>query len=125
MAVNLILAVSEKPKRKRSVAKPPGTPRKPYGQRVPLEVGVESYLSDRVRRAGGHCIKLPANQHIGIPDRLVILPNYIIFVELKRPEGGRVAKLQKWWQEGLRTMGHYAAVIRSKAEIDQLLKDFT
>lgn len=117
----MVIDVDVKPKRGRS--------RKPYGKSAPTsrakESSIEDYLRDRVQRAGGYCIKLPAELYVGIPDRLVILPNYVIFVELKRPEGGRVAKTQSWWRDTLRNMGHYAEVLRSKEEIDQLLRDFT
>lgn len=114
----MAVTLSVKPKR--------GRPRKPYGRSpATKEAPIEDYLRDQVQRAGGYCIKLPAELYVGIPDRLVILPNYAIFIELKRPEGGRLAKTQSWWRDKLREMGHYAEVLRSKEEIDQLLRDFT
>ena len=88
------------------------------------EAGVEEYLRDKVQRAGGYCIKLPADLYTGIPDRLVILRNYAIFVETKRPEGGQVEKVQKWWQRRLREMGHYVEIISTKDGVDKLMRDF-
>ena len=93
--------------------------------RLTKEISVEEHLREQVARAGGFCIKLPADLAAGIPDRLVILPNYVLFVELKRPFRGRVSETQKWWHDRLRDMGHYSAIIRTKAEVDELLRDFT
>lgn len=86
------------------------------------ESSVEEYLVEQVQRAGGFCIKLPANQAIGILDRLAVLPNHAIFVEVKRPKGGRVSATQKWWHDRLRDMGHHSAIIRTKAEVDELMR---
>ena len=88
------------------------------------EISVEDHLREQVQRAGGFCIKLPANLAKGIPDRLVILPNYVLFIELKRPFGGRVSEAQKWWRDRLREMGHHSHVIRTKAEVDELMRDY-
>jgi hypothetical protein len=102
--------------------------RKPYGvQRKTSrakEVSIEAHLRDQVQRTGGYCIKLPAGLYVGIPDRLVILHDYVIFVELKKPKGGQVEKVQKWWQWRLREMGHHAEILRTKDEVDKLLRDF-
>ena len=110
-----------KPKPKR---KPPGNARarKAGVQWRTKEVSVEDHLREQVQRAGGFCIKLPADLAAGIPDRLVILPNYVLFVELKRPFRGRVSVTQKWWHDRLRDMGHYSAIIRTKAEVDELMR---
>lgn len=86
------------------------------------EISVEEYLRERVAHEGGFCIKLPANLAAGIPDRLVILQNYVLFIELKRPFGGRASETQKWWRDRLRDMGHHSHVIRTKAEVDELMR---
>jgi len=96
--------------------------KKRNAERHTKEISVEEHLREQVQRAGGFCIKLPANQAVGIPDRLVILQNYVLFIELKRPFGGRVSETQKWWRNRLRDMGHHSHVIRTKAEVDELMR---
>lgn len=98
--------------------------KKRNAERHTKEISVEEHLREQVQRAGGFCIKLPANLAVGVPDRLVILQNYVLFIELKRPFGGRASATQKWWHDRLRDMGHYSAIIRTKAEVDELMRYF-
>lgn len=86
------------------------------------EKSVEEHLKDRVREAGGFCIKLRPEGYKGIPDRLVVLPDRIIFVELKRPRGGVTAKLQQWWIARLRRLGAEALVVSTREEVDDLVR---
>jgi hypothetical protein len=41
----------------------------------------------------------------GIPDMVVVFKNAVLFLELKRPDGGVVSKSQKAWMEALRAVG--------------------
>jgi hypothetical protein len=87
-----------------------------------LEKSVEDYLFAEVAKRGGLCIKLNPKGYKGIPDRLVILPRgQVIFVELKRPKGGIIARLQWWWLNRLWSLGVGARFAISKAEVDELL----
>lgn len=63
-----------------------------------LEKFLEQKLVRCVRAAGGLCLKWSSPGAAGVPDRIVLLPGgRLIFVEMKRPKGGRLSKLQKWW----------------------------
>lgn len=63
-----------------------------------LEKFLEQKLVRRVKAAGGLCLKWSSPGAAGVPDRIVLLPGgRVIFVEMKRPQGGRLSKLQKWW----------------------------
>lgn len=63
-----------------------------------LERELEARLIRRVKSAGGLCLKWSSPGAAGVPDRIVLLPGgRVIFVEMKRPKGGRLSKLQKWW----------------------------
>lgn len=71
-----------------------------------LEKEIESKLREMVEKHGGMCLKWVCPGWAGVPDRIVLLPRgRIIFVELKRPKGGKVASRQKWWRDKLRYMG--------------------
>lgn len=87
-----------------------------------LESAIEKHLDTRVQLAGGLTVKLNPEGKRGIPDRLVILPKgVVLFVELKRPKGGVIARLQDWWRSRLRSMGHHAHYAKTKGEVDEIL----
>lgn len=71
-----------------------------------LEREVEAALVRKVKDAGGYCLKWTCPGWTGVPDRLVLLPHgRIIFVELKRPKGGKFSPMQEWWARTLRELG--------------------
>lgn len=71
-----------------------------------LEKDIERKLVDLVERHGGLCLKWVCPGWAGVPDRIVLLPGgCAVFVELKRPEGGRLSKLQMWWATRLQRLG--------------------
>lgn len=65
--------------------------------------------------------KLDPSGRIGIPDRLLILPGRVIFVEVKRPGGGVVSAAQAEWGRRLVAWGHEHAIVSSREEIHALL----
>lgn len=83
-----------------------------------LEAAIESYLLRRVRELRGRTIKLYMR---GWPDRLVVLPGWIGFVETKRPVGGRYEALQLRMQQVIRKLGHTSTVLRTHSEVDAFL----
>lgn len=71
-----------------------------------LERDIERKLTGLVKQSGGLCLKWVCPGWIGVPDRIVLLPGgRIIFVELKRPKGGRFSEMQKWWAKKLTDLG--------------------
>jgi hypothetical protein len=106
------------------------------------ETDVESYLKEQVELRGGKCVKL--QRLAGWPDRLVIIPGRtshrpvitpgrtspymgawyelaeVWFIELKRPKGGSLSRVQKAMQRelGLYGIGCRVANIKSKQEVD-------
>lgn len=88
---------------------------------TPKETAIEDYLNSEVERRGGFTVKLNPKGYKGIPDRLVVLPGRLVFVELKRPKGGAVARLQRWWQDRFIDLGHEARIVKNRDEVRALL----
>lgn len=78
-----------------------------------LEKEIEAKLRDTVKQNGGLCLKWVCPGWAGVPDRIVLLPGgRIIFVELKRPKGGKVSSRQMWWARKLRGLGFIWCVVK-------------
>lgn len=73
---------------------------------TPLEKDIERKLRKKVEAHGGLCLKWVCPGWAGVPDRMILLPGgRIIFAELKRPKGGKLSELQKWWAHKLIDLG--------------------
>ena len=71
-----------------------------------LEKEIERKLVDLVKKYGGRCEKLVNVGFAGFPDRTILLPGgKIMFVETKRPKGGRYSALQDKWRDWLHALG--------------------
>ena len=71
-----------------------------------LEKDIERQLVRIVKQHGGLCLKWVCPGWAGVPDRLVLMPGgRVYFVELKRPKGGRLSRLQVWWTAKLAGLG--------------------
>jgi hypothetical protein len=71
-----------------------------------LESVVEDALVGGCEALGGFCWKLRMPWFTGVPDRLVLLPGgHVVFVELKRPKGGKLSTRQKIVHGQLRVLG--------------------
>lgn len=87
------------------------------------EASIEEYLKDSVNGLRGVCIKLSPVGLRGVPDRLIVLPGpRVVFVELKRPAGGVISALQHWWRDRLVALGCEHHFIKTRAEVDALIK---
>ena len=86
-----------------------------------LEKEIEKKLTDMVKSHGGLCLKWVCPGWSGVPDRILLLPGgRVIFVETKRPKGGKVSELQKWWSKKLTALGFYAFFVYTYQDIDTL-----
>lgn len=75
-----------------------------------LEKDIETKLRQMVERHGGKCLKWVCPGWVGVPDRIVLLPGgRALFVETKRPKGGRIEPMQQIWKKWLKELGfqHY------------------
>lgn len=88
------------------------------------ERDVERYLISSVRKAGGQCLKWVCPGTAGVPDRIILLPGgHVHFVELKRPDGGVVSKLQIVWHNRLRKLGFSTWFISSREGVRAFIKE--
>ncbi len=72
-----------------------------------IEKDIEKKLVALVKKHGGRCEKLVNVGCKGFPDRTVLLPGgKTIYVETKRPKGGRYAAMQNKWRDWLLALGH-------------------
>lgn len=84
---------------------------------------VELHLRRSVLKMGGLCMKWTGS--MGVPDRILILPEgRIIFVEVKT-KGGKLSAIQDVVHATLRDHGCDVRVVWTKEEVDQLLIDLS
>lgn len=89
------------------------------------ESSIETYLRERVLAAGGRCIKLNPMGNVGIPDRLVLLPEgVVVFVECKKPKGGAIGRLQTWWRDELIGLGFPHRFVFTRSDVEKLMEAF-
>ena len=86
----------------------------------PLEKRVETLLVTEISKAGGRAYKWTSPGNIGVPDRIVVLPNGVIeFVELKT-EVGKLSELQKKQISTLAKMGQNVSVVYGMKGLSEL-----
>jgi hypothetical protein len=86
-----------------------------------LEKDIEKKLRLMVEHHGGLCLKWVCPGWSGVPDRIILLPGgRVVFAETKRPKGGKLERLQKWWRERLQKLGFWAVVVWDDENIKTL-----
>ena len=86
-----------------------------------LEKDIEKKLREMVERHGGLCLKWVCPGWSGVPDRIILLPGArVIFAETKKPKGGRLSQLQRWWQKKLTRLGFWSVVVWDEDNIKTL-----
>jgi hypothetical protein len=93
-------------------------------KRLTREIIIEDYFVAEVERCGGLAPKLVDQGRRGFPDRTVIWPRRVHFVELKKPVGGIVASWQERYHDDLRERGASVFVIYSKADVDCYISNY-
>ena len=90
-------------------------------KKVQKESIVEKYLKKKVEAAGGEVRKVRFLDRNGAPDRLVMFPGMLIWVELKSGTG-KLRSEQMREHERMKMMLQNVLVIREKWEVDEHLK---
>jgi hypothetical protein len=86
-----------------------------------LEREIEKKLRKMVEAHGGLCLKWVCPGWSGVPDRIILLPGArVIFAETKRPKGGRLSRLQKWWRDKLQSLGFWSVVVWDEENVKTL-----
>lgn len=85
------------------------------------EKTLEARLRQEVEKLGGKALKLSAQMHRGLPDRMVLLPpGQITFVEMKTT-GKKPTKLQEKCHRELRSLGFDVYVVDSTESLEEAL----
>ena len=84
-----------------------------------LEKDIEKYLTTQVKKSSGLSYKWQSTI-TGVPDRIVILNQKILFVELKTATG-RLSPRQVVVFDELGEAGHPVHIIRSKEDVDDFI----
>lgn len=84
------------------------------------ESDIEKYLVERVRKLGGEVRKVRWIGRNGAPDRLVMLPDRTVWVELKAP-GEKAKPHQVREHERMRKMGQRVEIVDSCERVDEVL----
>lgn len=84
-----------------------------------LEKDIEKYLVTQVKKSSGLCYKWQSTI-TGVPDRIVILNQKILFVELKTPTG-KLSPRQEIVFDELGEAGFPVHVIRSKEDVEDFI----
>ena len=79
----------------------------------------------RVKELGGVAYKFVSPSNRGVADRLVVLPQGVVwFVEVKK-DGGRLSTLQNIFIAEMQRLQQNVRVVWSKEDVDQLIKEMT
>lgn len=83
------------------------------------EKDIENYLK---RKCRGLCLKFTSPGTIGVPDRVVIVPRGVFFVEVKAP-GKKPRKSQLAVHKKFKDQGHRVYVVDSYESVDRFLRE--
>ncbi len=84
-----------------------------------LEREIEAKLVKMVKATNGLCLKWVCPGWSGVPDRIILLPGAkVIFVETKRPQGGRVSPRQQYWGRILTGLGFLWFIIWNEEDLE-------
>ena len=87
------------------------------------EATIELILVNMVEARGGICLKITTPGRRGCPDRVAILPGgRVIWVEVKRPRGGRISPHQREYIRRFNVLGVEVAIVKTEADIVTLLR---
>ena len=85
---------------------------------------IEKYLVEKLKSIGLDCIKFVPDQRPGMPDRVTLLPEgRVLWIETKKPSGGRVSAIQKYQHKVLREAGQRVEIVWTKEQADDLVRE--
>lgn len=87
------------------------------------EKEIERYLVNKVKKAGGVAYKWVSPGNRGVPDRIILLNDRVLFAELKAP-GKKPSALQRRIHDRMLSLGARVWVIDSKEQVDEFIRIF-
>ena len=87
------------------------------------EAIIEKQFVEYVESRGCLALKLRVDGRKGFPDRTIITPHGVMFIELKA-QGGKPSRHQLNWQITLRNYGYVSEITNNLERAKRLLEDF-
>ena len=84
---------------------------------------IEQYFVAEVKKLGGIALKLNSTSMKGLPDRLILLPNGILFFAELKATGKKARHLQRFIHQKLQSLGFIVYIIDSEAQVKKIVKD--
>lgn len=87
-----------------------------------LEKDLEEKCRRNAKRAGGKLLKFISPGNKGVPDRILIMPYVVAFIEFKKPGRHKVQPLQDWWHAYLERIGVPVFRVQSLAHFNNIVR---
>jgi len=89
------------------------------------ESDVEKYMVTRLGESTIPCVKFLPYGIVGMPDRIILLPDSkVMWVELKT-DNGRLSDVQRYRHKKLKDSGQDVRVIWNREDVDELVAEIT
>ena len=85
---------------------------------------IDKKLAERIKKLGGWSIKLVCTHVTGLPDRLCLLPEGVIFFAEIKTTGKKPRKIQTLIHNRIRKLGFKVYVIDSSLGIEETLNTY-
>jgi Holliday junction resolvase len=86
-----------------------------------LERSVQTKIIKKLEARGAYVVKIIQANKAGVSDILACYEGKFFAIEVKRPSGGVVSKLQKYHLEKVRKAGGIGLVARSWEDVERVL----
>lgn len=84
---------------------------------------VEKYMVLKLKELGIEAVKFQPAHRVGMPDRLVLLPDArVVWVELKTDKG-KLSQVQKYRHAELTRAGQRVVVLYNQGDVDEFIRD--
>jgi hypothetical protein len=84
------------------------------------EADLEKWCREQATKAGGYLLKWVSPGNKGVPDRILMMPGFIVFIEFKALKK-RLDPLQAVWRARIVGMDLDHAIVRTKDEFMRIL----
>lgn len=85
------------------------------------EAKLEEWCRGAATKAGGYLLKWVSPGNKGVPDRILLMPGYVVFIEFKAPKKN-LDPLQAVWRARIVGLDLDHATVRTKEEFMHILR---